>query len=211
MKTGRFKGAKLPFIIEFDGPLTETDTGMRVLKAAAAGTLIQNWLKDRGIPIDASDKIDLMAEELSDLSNAFTIGSENKIETADGPIGCTEGNSVYEARVLKGIWAAAPYLHNGSVPTLRDLLKKPEIPPGTSEEDKEKYYRPESFQVGVNYDLGDVGLSKTQPPGSSTYVTTGCEEGDSGINSGNSRCGHTYGVGLSEPEKDALVEYLKTL
>lgn len=29
----------------------------------------------------------------------------------------------YESRVLQGIWAAAPYLHNGSVPTLEELLK----------------------------------------------------------------------------------------
>ena len=29
----------------------------------------------------------------------------------------------YEARVLYGIWAAAPYLHNGSVPSLAELLK----------------------------------------------------------------------------------------
>jgi hypothetical protein len=37
----------------------------------------------------------------------------------------------YAARPLYGIWAAAPYLHNGSVPTLHDLLLPPEQRPKT--------------------------------------------------------------------------------
>src|SRR5690625_3270750 len=50
----------------------------------------------------------------------------------------------YKARPLNGIWATAPYLHNGSVPTLYDLLlpaKRPDDP-----EDGE--YRPDEFMVG---------------------------------------------------------------
>ncbi len=104
-----------------------------------------------------------------------------------------EGNYKYESRVLKGIWAAAPYLHNGSVPTLADLLKLPAD-------------RPASFAVGPNYDVDAVGLAATQP-GSYRITTTGCED----INSGNSRCGHLWGTQLSDTDKKALVEYLKTL
>ena len=53
--------------------------------------------------------------------------------------------------------------------------------------------------------------SPTDPPGlhpnNATMTTTDCTD----LNSGNSRCGHDYGTSLSEPEKKALLEYLKTL
>ncbi|WP_339156823.1 hypothetical protein [Bradyrhizobium sp. 2S1] len=100
----------------------------------------------------------------------------------------------YEARVLQGIWAAAPYLHNGSVPTLAELLK----PSGE---------RKSQFSVGRKYDIENVGLAATQEPLSETLSVTDC----SNINSGNSRCGHEYGTSLSDQDKKALLEYLKTL
>jgi mono/diheme cytochrome c family protein len=103
----------------------------------------------------------------------------------------------YEARVLYGIWAAAPYLHNGSVPTLTDLLK-----PAAE--------RKPSFKVGPAYDPDKVGLAEEQPRFGSTMNTTDCSD----LASGNSRCGHEgpeYGTTLSEHDKRALIEYLKTL
>lgn len=101
----------------------------------------------------------------------------------------------YEARVLGGIWAAAPYLHNGSVPTLADLLE-PEA------------RRPVAFKVGSNYDLTKVGLAADQTQFTTEIRTTGCERRDSG----NSRCGHEYGATTMTPaQKAALLEYLKTL
>jgi mono/diheme cytochrome c family protein len=104
-----------------------------------------------------------------------------------------EGQYKYESRVMYGIWAAAPYLHNGSVPTLADLLKP------ASE-------RPVSFAVGPVYDVVNLGLAATQP-GSYTRTTTGCDD----RNSGNSRCGHEFGTTLSPADKRALLEYMKTL
>ena len=101
----------------------------------------------------------------------------------------------YESRVLQGIWAAAPYLHNGSVPTLADLLK-----PAAQ--------RPTSFPVGPVYDLKKVGLSSTQPGGQGTVRNT---TGASQLDSGNSNAGHEFGVWLPAADKDALLEYLKTL
>lgn len=100
----------------------------------------------------------------------------------------------FESKVLQGVWSAAPYLHNGSVPTLAALLT-----PAAE--------RPTSFQVGPVYDLINVGLAVEQPNGSATVrVTTDCSEME-----GNSRCGHEFGVGLTPDEKKALIEYLKTL
>lgn len=99
----------------------------------------------------------------------------------------------YVAQFLDGIWLRAPYLHNGSVPTLRDLLKPPP-------------QRPKVFWRGYDvYDPVDVG-----------FVTQGSDaervgtKYDTGERSNSSR-GHDFGTRLLEPDKDALVEYLKTL
>jgi hypothetical protein len=101
---------------------------------------------------------------------------------------------VYEARVMEGIWAAAPYLHNGSVPTLNELLKP------VAE-------RVAAFKVGPAYDTENIGLASGQTKFDYELTTTDC--GDR--NSGNSRCGHEFGTQLSAEEKKALLEYLKTL
>lgn len=100
------------------------------------------------------------------------------------------GPGKYESRVLKGIWAAAPYLHNGSVPTLDDLLK-PAI------------QRPTTFSVGVNYDTLNVGMSIVQPLRQGSQFNTSI--------TGNSNKGHEYGIQLSPQQRAALLEYLKTL
>ncbi len=100
----------------------------------------------------------------------------------------------YEARVLEGIWAAAPYLHNGSVPTLAELLKPPA-------------QRKTTFSLGPKYDIDNIGLAETQDPSSPTRTVTGCDK----LNSGDSNCGHDFGTKLTDPEKKALLEYLTTL
>jgi hypothetical protein len=100
----------------------------------------------------------------------------------------------YEARVLSGIWAAAPYLHNGSVPTLAELLTPPA-------------QRKMTFSLGPKYDIDNIGLAETQDPSSPTRTATGCDK----LNSGESNCGHDFGTSLSADDKKALLEYLKTL
>jgi hypothetical protein len=97
--------------------------------------------------------------------------------------------------VLHGVWAAAPYLHNGSVRSLRELL--------TPAKD-----RSESFQVGPAYDLENLGLAKDQPKTNYTFQAAKCAP--STIASGNSNCGHEFGAKLSEADKKALLEFLKT-
>ena len=101
----------------------------------------------------------------------------------------------YETKVLQGVWAAAPYLHNGSVATLAELLKPAD-------------QRAVSFEVGSAYDPVNIGLAVKQPQFNNfTMTTTDC----SLKNSGNSRCGHEYGTSLSDMEKAALLEYMKGL
>jgi len=95
----------------------------------------------------------------------------------------------YKARPLNGVWATAPYLHNGSVPTLYDLL----LPPSS---------RPEKFVLGRReFDPKKVGYVSEgdQPFVVDTSVT------------GNGNGGHEYGITLSDADRWALVEHLKTL
>jgi mono/diheme cytochrome c family protein len=99
----------------------------------------------------------------------------------------------YANQPLDGIWARAPYLHNGSVPTLRDLLDDPANRPAV-------FYR--------GYDLFDrerVGFVSTVPAaGGQTFFRY-----DTSV-PGNSRDGHLYGTTLNDADKRAIVEYLKT-
>ncbi len=162
-----------------------------VLKVAVLGAIIDQ------LPTLLGGKADLSALHpdlpatppgIADLLNWFR-------DPLDAPTPPPSGSFPYESRVLQGIWATAPYLHNGSVPTLADLLK-----PAAE--------RPASFTVGRAYDLDRLGLATTQPAGPrSTITTTGCEARASG----NSRCGHEFGTTLNPDEKAALLEYLKTL
>lgn len=96
----------------------------------------------------------------------------------------------YRARPLDGIWATGPFLHNGSVPTLADLLAPP------SE-------RPKTFVVG-NSTLDPVKVGFVAPQGDAGFVM------DTSL-AGNLNTGHIYGTNLSDEEKKALLEYLKSL
>jgi hypothetical protein len=100
----------------------------------------------------------------------------------------------YANMPLDGVWLRAPYLHNGSVPTLRDLLEAPEARPRTFYRGYDVYERRKAGFVsdvaaekGKQYFLYDTALP------------------------GNSNGGHLYGTQLAPPEKDALVEYMKKL
>ncbi|MBN8463318.1 MAG: c-type cytochrome [Dechloromonas sp.] len=99
----------------------------------------------------------------------------------------------YIAPFLDGIWLKAPYLHNGSVPSLRDLLE-----PAAQ--------RPKVFWRGYDvYDQTKVGFISDTP--AAQRVGTKLDTASKG--GGNH--GHEFGTALSAEEKDALVEYLKTL
>jgi hypothetical protein len=93
----------------------------------------------------------------------------------------------YWAATLGGVWARSPYLHNGSVRTMQELLTSPG-------------QRAKTFHRGSrSYDTAQMGYTDE---GAYVLDTT---------TTGNANSGHDYGTSLSEAEKSELMEYLKTL
>jgi mono/diheme cytochrome c family protein len=111
----------------------------------------------------------------------------------------------YQAPPLDGIWATAPYLHNGSVPTLYALLDSGQRPA--------RFRRPPSTGF-EHYDTEHVGWKfEAVPPGPLPKAATPAEAqavfDSSRFGLGNQ--GHTFGDALDDAERLALIEYLKTL
>jgi len=107
----------------------------------------------------------------------------------------------YLAPPLDGIWASAPYFHNGSVPTLWHILhpdQRPVVWRNTSEDGYDQQ------RAGfVVEELQQVPPAVTNPRERREYFETRV--------SGKSAAGHDYPDALSEEEKAAVLEYLKTL
>jgi hypothetical protein len=102
----------------------------------------------------------------------------------------------YVAETLDGLWLRAPYLHNGSVPTLADLLEGPQN-------------RPKAFVRG-----GEV-----LDPNRGGFVAPSCDPSrpEKGVFCfdttlpGNANSGHVYGADLTAADKADLLAYLMTL
>lgn len=94
---------------------------------------------------------------------------------------------VYKGRPLNGIWATAPYLHNGSVPNLDELLKKPR-------------QRVQTFHKGsLQFDPVKVGYKDEGPFLFDATIP------------GNSNLGHDYGPEFTEEERRQMIAYMKSL
>ena len=131
-------------------------------------------------------RLDSFTQQLVDKFHSVNFGPPFKFDAYRKTNG-------YSNVPLDGCWARAPYLHNGSVPTLWDLLQPA---------DK----RPTVFFTGYDvYDPKNVG-----------FITSGPDAERSGFQyevcmPGNSNVGHTYGTNLKDNEKWDLIEYMKTL
>ncbi|SIT57236.1 conserved exported hypothetical protein [Mesorhizobium prunaredense] len=120
----------------------------------------------------------------------------------------------YKARPLNGVWATAPYLHNGSVPTLYDLLLPAKVKNvGAGGPDPVGPTRPEIFAVGSReFDPVKVGFKSDVIEDSTDFVFRVRDEATGEPIPGNYNSGHEYGSGqLTEEQRLELVEYLKTL
>ncbi len=133
------------------------------------------------------ERFDTWSQEHADATNrvAREMGVERKNMVKD--VG-------YVSQPLDGIWLRAPYLHNGSVPTLRDLLRPPAE-------------RPKLFYRGCDiYDPTDMGfLSGPATDACPRLFEFRTEQ------RGNGNGGHVYGTALPPGDIELLLEYLKTL
>ncbi len=130
-------------------------------------------------------RLEMWTQEAADNYNEFAEGYDydfDQLRKTDG----------YLSVALDGLWLRAPYLHNGSVPNLQDLLKAPE-------------QRTQVFYRGYDvYDPETVG-----------FISQGEEAKRLGFKYdtavvANGNQGHVYGIELPESDKLALIEYLKT-
>ena len=100
----------------------------------------------------------------------------------------------YISPALDGIWMRGPYLHNGSVPSVGDLLKSPA-------------QRAATFYRGNNLlNAHDLGFVSDLPQEKGLHFAPFDTR-----QPGNSNAGHLYGTELSDQDKRAIIEYLKTL
>ena len=121
-----------------------------------------------------------------------------------GPARPSQPTAGYQAPPLDGVWATAPYFHNASVPTVYHVLNSKARP---------KLFT-RSYRTGQeDYDPDKVGLKIT-------LLEKGPESDLPGIEQrkrydttrpGRGNGGHTFGDDLTEAERLAVIEYLKTL
>ena len=100
----------------------------------------------------------------------------------------------YVAGPLSGLWLRAPYLHNGAVANLRELLTRPE-------ERRVTFYRGCDLYDPLN--MGFISDREEASCPSNFFFDTRLP--------GNGRLGHAYGTELAPEQKQQLIEYLKTL
>ncbi len=99
----------------------------------------------------------------------------------------------YIAPPLDGVWITAPYLHNGSVPTLAGVLNSAARP---------TYWTRDFEHPEYDYDTPGWQFTTLQQPAKGSYNTT---------LAGYGNYGHKFGDKLTDHERTAIIEYLKTL
>ena len=195
---GAFLGSPASFLT--GTPLANPSFTASLTKNAVTGTLIGQKQKlleteaegifgiDRGLPLPSF----IQATGTAKQTRASKCAAY--VDDPQAPL------MVYKGRPLQGIWATAPYLHNGSVPTLHDLL----LPPAQ---------RPENFHVGTRlFDPVNVGYRVDKDAPGNTFAFVARDPVTHQPVAGNSNEGHDYGnATLSPHDRDALVEYMKSL
>ncbi|MGI9486888.1 MAG: di-heme-cytochrome C peroxidase [Geminicoccaceae bacterium] len=212
--TEKLTGRPVAYLTELSDDKTFPDVAptIAVLGYTVVGTIVNGLIEDPEGTIRAlkvgqekplQDAIDQAAQAMA--AEPGPVGFKKFLEGLAGAVGqlpkktdaCTPNPlkpvACYKARPLNGIWATAPYLHNGSVRTLRQLLLPVE-------------QRETVFQVGSrSFDADAIG-----------FVNEGGSTLDTSL-PGNANSGHDgpiYGndIFAEDPERlDAILEYLKTL
>lgn len=193
--TGELQGTRMGYLT--GRRLGKTEPGFDMMYALVVGAAVQN------VGVIGSGAIsrwvDYGSQSLA--GKAAGTGRTSRIPTSQRLQTClTEKNDIlgYKARPLDGIWATAPYLHNGSVPNLYEML----LPAAQ---------RSTSFNLGSRqYDPEKVGYVTTPGGGNNFQFRVVDRAGRPLL--GNSNAGHEYGTDkLSAEDRADLLEYLKTL
>lgn len=185
-KTGIFEGK--PYLYKFGAPLGKESRAIYVANNLMVGVLTNNPLQSY-----------LAKRDAEALGHADV---HHPPKYVDGEL-IAKGQEVsdvallaYKARPLNGVWTSAPYLHNGSVANMYELLLPAK-------------QRMTQFYVGsTEFDPKTLGFETTATAEGFLFDTT---------LPGNANSGHEYGTGyydkpaLTEAQRWALIEYLKTL
>lgn len=152
---------------------------------AVVGSIVENDLRNLGISGDA---------RLAYYGWRFSPGSDKPQSGWTTPL-------AYKAGPLAGVWATGPFLHNGAVPTVYDLLSPPQE-------------RPQRFYVGYErYDAKKLGYV-SQADKIPEAARAGLFLFDTTL-PGNSNAGHAFPdpavARLSPSDRYAIIEYLKVL
>jgi len=205
--SGNFKNT---FQTESVGGLVIKDRApvVQILTAATMGEVATRPDPDKWWPRRALDWLYMMAKSFFDNEIKASVKSGNyQPDTTAAPY---QSLLSYKARSLNGIWATAPYLHNGSVPSIYDLL----LPVKREGDPEDGLYRPTEFKVGSReFDPIKIGL---RTDGYEGFTFKATKRGD--FNNG-----HEYGTvhapavngqkqePLTDSERWELLEYIKTL
>jgi len=181
---------------------------VQILTAATMGEVATSPDPDKWPPRRALDWLYMMAKSFFDNKIEASVKSGNYL--ADTTAAPYQSLLSYKARSLNGIWATAPYLHNGSVPSIYDLL----LPVKRDGDPADGKYRPTEFTVGSReFDPIKIGL---RTEGYQGFTFKADKRGD--LNGG-----HEYGTlhaplvngvkqePLTDEERWDLVEYIKIL
>lgn len=204
-ETGPFKGKMSEVIEGFE--LTESEPAAVLLRFAVVATILGTDSRLQCGINDETSWSQSFERYLTIIKKVFSnikkpkpqytpiVDRETRIKNT------IEEYSRYKARPLNGIWSTAPYLHNGSVKSLYELLLTPDMRSRVSK----------TFTVGcTEFDPVNVGVECDSERGKMSAGNKELKVFDTTIK-GNANSGHLYGTGLSDDEKRDLVEYLKTL
>lgn len=189
----------MPFGYTFHAVLTQGDEKMSVRlsqpkfangRLATAKVVAHASLKKGKTPVfSPGADLDKIGGGMKLKFSRAADASHSTVQMIGGPGPEVTATFPYKARPLNGVWATAPYLHNGSVLNMDDLLK-----PASQ--------RMTSFHLG----------SREFDPVKMGYVDAGDFTFDTTAQPGNSNAGHEYGSKVFiDTERAELIEYLKTL
>ncbi len=172
------------------------DEGKRVFEGKCAGCHgtygADGKYKSRVIALSKIGTDPMLAHHAGQFAERFTEWFNGSFY---GELARLEPGAGYVPPPLDGVWATAPYLHNGSVPNLQALL-----------DSSQRHARTAIVRGDDAYDLDAVGWPNTPAPvdAPARWVYDTAVRGY-----GNS--GHVFGDQLSATDRKAVIEYLKTL